>query len=144
MPTGSRIRPDSGTTGYGVLEVQNGTNEDAVLSLYDSAADQTVREFYVQARHSFRMKGIPRGTYELVYTQGFGWDGAGDIFRCGDPDYAQFERKFAFTEERDQEGVQYKTITVTLHPVVGGNVRTKRISRQEFLKANHPAASLHR
>jgi hypothetical protein len=143
MPNGSRIEPDVGTTGYGVLEVQNGTTEDAVLSLYDSAAAVTVREIYVEARHSVRMKGIPKGTYELAYTAGMDWDGGKATFRC-DPDYAQFERDFAFTEERDQEGVQYHTITVTLHPVVGGNIRTKKISREEFLRNYHRTASLPR
>jgi hypothetical protein len=132
-PNGSRIIPDARTRGYGVLDVQNGTSEDAVLSLYDSAADETVREVYVQAGHSVRMKGIPKGTYELAYTAGMDWDGGKATFRC-DPDYAQFERDFAFTEERDQEGVQYHAITVTLHPVVGGNIRTKKISREEFLR----------
>jgi hypothetical protein len=139
MPNGSRIVPDVGTTGYGVLQVLNGTSEDAVLSLYDSAGE-AVREVYIVARHSVRMKGISRGTYELAYTNGLDWV-SGDIFRCGDPDYAQFEREFTFTEERDQESVHYKTITVTLHSVVGGNVRTKRISRQEFLKNHRQTAS---
>jgi len=143
MTNGSRIVPDIGTNGYGVLEVQNGTSEDAVLSLYDSAADETIREVYVQARHSIRMKGIPEGTYQLVYTEGLDWDGSEATFRC-DPDYAQFERDFAFTEERDQEGVQYHSITMTLHPVFGGNVRTKKISRQEFLKNHRRTASLPR
>jgi hypothetical protein len=141
MPNGSRIEPDVGTVGYGVLEVQNGTSEDAVLSLYDSANDEKAREVYVEARHSVRMKGIPKGAYQLAYSHGLDWI-SDDIFRCGDPDYAQFEREFTFTEERDQESVHYKTITVTLHPAVGGNVRTKRISRQEFLKNHRRTASL--
>jgi hypothetical protein len=140
MPNGSRIRPDSAANGYGVLEVQNGTSEDAVLSLYNSAADATVREVYVQAKHSVRMKGIPEGTYHLRYAAGLDWDG-GEEFLC-DSDYAEFERDFSFTEERNQEGIQYHAITVTLHPVVGGNIRTKRISRQEFLKGNHRTAVL--
>ncbi len=145
MPNGSRIVPDVGTTGYGVLGVQNGTNEDAVLSLYDSATDEKVRvrEIYVEARHSVRMKNIPMGTYELAYTRGLDWV-SDDIFRCGDQDYAQFERQFVFTEERDQEGTHYDSITVTLHPVVGGNIRTKRISRQEFLKNHRGTAFLPR
>jgi hypothetical protein len=63
MPNGSRIVPDVGTSGYGVLEVQNGANEDTVVSLFDSATDEAVREVYVEALHSIRMKGIPRGTY---------------------------------------------------------------------------------
>jgi hypothetical protein len=32
--------------------------------------------------------------------------------------------------------IQYKDISVTLHPVMGGNVRTKDISRSEFLKGH--------
>jgi phage FluMu protein Com len=139
IPNGSRIMPDVGSNGYGELEVQNGTSEDAVLSLYDSAADETVRDVYVQARHSVRMKGIPKGTYQLAYTAGLDWDDGDAIFRC-DPEYAQFERDFGFTEERNEEGVQYQTITVTLHPVIGGNIRTKRISREEFLKGHHRAS----
>ena len=134
MPNGSRIVPDVGTTGYGVLDVQNGTSDDAVLSLSNVADDAAVREVYVQAGQSVRLKGIPRGTYELAYSHGLDWVGD-DTFRCGQG-YAQFERQFAFTEERNQEGVKYKEITVTLHQVVGGNVQTKRISRQEFVK-NH-------
>jgi hypothetical protein len=143
MANGSRIVPDVGTTGYGVLEVQNDTSEDAVLSLYGSNSDVKVRGVYVKAQHSVRMKGIPTGTYELAYTAGMDWDGGGTTFRC-DPHYAQFERDFAFTEERDQEGVQYHAITVTLNPVVGGNIRTKKISREEFLRNDHRTASLPR
>jgi hypothetical protein len=90
--------PDIGTTGHGELEVQNGTNEDAVLSLYDPAADETIREVYAQARHTIRIKGIHEGTYQLLYTAGLDWHGDEAIFRC-DPEYAQFERDFAFTEK---------------------------------------------
>jgi hypothetical protein len=143
MQNGSRIVPDIDTTGHGELEVQNGTNEDAVLFLVDSAADETIREVYVQAKQSFRVKGIPKGTYELAYTHGLDWDDEEAEFRC-DPDYAQFEREFDFTEERGQEGIHYDSITVTLHPVVGGNVRTKKISREEFLKNHRRTPSLPR
>ena len=74
LPNGTRITPDVGTKGYGVLEVQNGTSDDAVLSLYDSAASEKTREVYVQANHSVKMKEIPQGIYELAYTQGLDWD----------------------------------------------------------------------
>lgn len=135
IQNGMSIIPDSGTAGYGELEVQNGTREDAILSLYDPAADEKVREVYVQAGHSFRIKRIPEGTYQLSYSTGFDRDGHED-FRC-DADYSQFERNFVYTEEKSHEGVQYHSITLTLQPVVGGNVRTKRISREEFLKGHH-------
>jgi hypothetical protein len=141
LPNGSRIMPESPTTGYGELEVQNGTSDDAVLSLYDLAGDETIREVYVKANHAVQMKEIPAGTYQLAYMAGLDWDDGEATFRC-DPDYAEFERKFAFTEEKNQEGIQYRAITVTLQPVVGGNIRTKKISRQEFLKKNRRAAVL--
>jgi hypothetical protein len=143
LPNGSRIMPDSPTTGYGELEVQNGTSDDAVLSLYDLAGDETIREFYVKANHAVQMKEIPVGTYQLVYMAGLDWDEGDATFRC-DPDYAEFERNFVFTEENNQEGVRYHAITVTLHPVVGGNLRTKKISRQEFLRGKHRTAGLRR
>jgi hypothetical protein len=140
MPNGSSIISDSESAGHGVLEVQNGTIEGAVLSLYNPATDETVREIYVQAEHSIRMKSIPKGIYELTYTQGSDWDNGEDTFICN-AEYSQFERQFSFTEEREQDSVRYSAITVTLHTVVGGNVRTKKISRQEFVK-NHPRANL--
>ncbi len=130
---------DEGTKGHGVLDVQNGTGEDAVLLLHDLTTDETVRRVYVQALHSVRIERIPMGTYELAFAEGLDWDSGRGVFRCGDPDYAQFDRDFAFTEKSDPDGIQYKTIAVTLQPVVGGTVRTKKISRQEFLKAFHPA-----
>jgi len=48
MPNGSRIAPDVGTTGYGELEVQNGTDEDAELISYDSGTEQRIRAVYVR------------------------------------------------------------------------------------------------
>ena len=134
LPNGSRIMPDPSTKGYGELEVQNGTSDDAVLLLYNPAADEKVLEVYVQGKHSVRVKGIPEGTYRLKYVTGLVWDG-GEDFLC-DPNYAEFERDFSFTENRKQDGIQYHAITVTLHPVAGGNIRTKKISREEFLKGN--------
>jgi hypothetical protein len=144
MPNGSRITPDVSARGYGLLEVENGTSEDAVLSLHDPAASETVREVYVQARRSVRFEGIPKGSYELSYAHGLDWDGGEVTFHCGDAGYSEFEREFVFTEERDQEGVKYTTITVTLHPVIGGNIRTEPISREKFLKNHHRTTSLPR
>jgi hypothetical protein len=53
--------------------VQNGVREDAVLSLYDATAGETIREDYVQATHTVRMKGIPEGIYQLAYMAVIDW-----------------------------------------------------------------------
>ena len=89
------------------------------------------------------MKGVPSGTYELSYMDGLDWaNREEEVFRCGDVDYSQFERNFVFTEKKNPNGVQYDSIAVTLHPVIGGNVRTKRISREEFIRGRHRTAGL--
>jgi hypothetical protein len=46
------------------------------------------------------------------------------------------EKQFPYSEERVGNEIQYREIKVTLHPVVGGNVRTISISREEFLRGN--------
>jgi hypothetical protein len=47
LATGTRLEQDIGTVGHGKLNVENGTDEGAVVRLYDSG-DQPVRSFFVQ------------------------------------------------------------------------------------------------
>jgi hypothetical protein len=70
-----------------------------------------------------------------AYSSGLDWVDSEDAFRWN-PSYYEFEKTIIYSEQRDTGGIQYKDISVTLHPVVGGNVRTKSISRSDFLKAH--------
>ena len=54
--------------------------------------------------------------------------------------YSQFERELRYAKKHEQKRVQYDEIRVTLHPVIGGNVRTRAISRKEFLKGRRRTA----
>ena len=135
LPTGTRIAPDFGMDGHGKLTVKNGTNMDAVVRIYDTASYQTIRWFSVQAGGSARMTRIPRGNYVIAYTTGLNWIDPDDAFRWH-PSYSEFERILDYDEQRDAKGVQFNDFDVTLHPVVGGNVRAKTISREEFLKGH--------
>lgn len=124
LPNGARIAPDVGIDGRGELNVNNGTAEDAEIILYNVERDEQTRDVNVRAHNLFQITGIPVGTYELKYALG--------------PTCYQFERSLDYIEQRTEEGdrvrVNYKEISVTLHAVVGGNVRTKQISRSDFLK----------
>lgn len=126
LPNGARIAPDVGTDGRGELNVNNGTSEDAEVILYNVERDEQTRDVNVKAHNLFEITGIPVGTYELKYALG--------------ATYYQFERPLDYIEQRTEEAdrvrVNYKEISVTLHPVVGGNVRTKQIPRSEFLKGH--------
>lgn len=132
LPNGARIAPDVGIDGRGELNVNNGTAEDAEIILYNVERDEQTRDQNVKAHNLLRIVGIPVGTYELKYAQG--------------PSCFQFDRSLDYTEQRievaDRVRVNYKEISVTLHPVVGGNVRTKQISRSDFLKGRPAARSL--
>jgi len=137
LPTGTRITPDIGTNGHGTLMVINGTSEDAVVRLYDIATHQTVLWFSVQAGSSAQRTQLPEGTYILAYTTGLDWLESEDAFQWH-PSYSKLERQLRYTERPDSEGiVQYHEMTVTLNPAIGGNIRTKAISREEFLKGHH-------
>jgi DNA-directed RNA polymerase subunit RPC12/RpoP len=132
LPTGTRIENDIGTDGNGKLAVENGTSEDAVVRLSQLATTQTLLLFFVQAHRSAQVARIPEGSYRLAFTTGLNWVESENAFSW-QPSYAEFDRIFEYREQRGSEGVQYKSISVTLHPVVFGNVRTKPITRDEFL-----------
>jgi hypothetical protein len=139
LPTGTRLQKDLGATGRGELGVENGTSEDAVVRLSLYGTGQTVRWFFVQAHSSAHIGEIQQGTYRLTYTTGLNWIEADDAFSWN-PSYNEFERTIDFREESDSGGVKYHAITVTLNPVPSGNVRTKRITRDEFMKGHHHLA----
>ena len=135
LPTGTRIEKDSGTRGHGELTVENGTTEDSVVRLSDATTDQTVRWFFVKAKSSAHMTGIPQGSYRLAYTTGLNWVESDDVFSW-QPTYDEFEPQIEFDENRDSEGVRFHKISVTLNAVLLGNVHTRTITRQEFLKGH--------
>lgn len=138
LPSGTRIEPDIATGGHGKFTAKNGTDDDAVVRLSDVATDQTIRWFFVQAGSSADVGQIPQGSYRVSFTTGLNWIESEDRFSWH-PDYREYDRIFEYSVRRDSEGAPYKAtaITVTLHSVPFGNVRTKRITREEFLKGHH-------
>ena len=81
------------------------------------------------------MSRIPQGTYRLAYTTGLNWVESNDAFSW-QPTYDEFERTLDYDEQRDSEGVKYHTVRVTLNSVLFGNVRTRTITREEFLRGH--------
>jgi len=138
LPTGTRIEQDSGTAGHGKLTVENGTSEDAVVRLSDATTDQTARWFFVKAHSSAHVSRIPQGNYRLAYTTGLNWVESDDAFSW-QPTYDEFERNLDYDERRESEGVKYHEIRVSLNSVFG-NVRTRTITREEFLRGHRHTA----
>lgn len=109
------------------------------MRLSEVPTEQTVRWFFVQAHSTANLSRIPQGRYRLTFTTGLNWVESEDTFSW-QPSYSEFERTFEYNERRDSDGIQYKTISVTLNPVLLGNVRTKTITREEFLKGHRHLA----
>jgi hypothetical protein len=139
LPNGSSIESDQCEGGHGVLSVQNGTDEEAVVRLYDPRDLRTICWFSVRQNDSASRSTIPEGDYRLAYSMGHDWIEPDDAFRW-QPSYGEYEKAFHYAEQHDHEGIQYKEISVTLQPVHGGNVRTRAISREEFLRGHRHTA----
>lgn len=135
LPTGERLIEDVGVYGRGELSVSNQTNLDAVVRLYNQATLETVRWFFVKAKTSCTVGGIPEGIYALAYTSGLDWVDSDEYFRWN-PSYYEFEASLHYSEQWNESGVHYHEYSVTLHPVIGGNARTKSVSRSDFLKGH--------
>lgn len=140
LPTGTRLADDAGLEGHGRLSVSNGTGLDAVVRLYDPSTLKTARWFFVKAGASATVQFIPQGKYVLAYTDGLDWDESETVFRWN-PSYHEFEKLLSYTEQTDVEAIRFEKITITLNPVIGGNIKAKSISRNDFLRG-HGHASL--
>jgi hypothetical protein len=134
LPSGTRIEGEIDTSGRGELTVDNGTSEDAVVRLCDVSTNKMLG-FFVESRKTFRLTGVPQGSYRLLFTTGLNWEELEDTFSWH-PSYSEFDKTFEFSEQRDSKGVLYDSVSVTLNPVVFGNVKAKPITREEFLRGH--------
>jgi hypothetical protein len=55
-----------------------------------------------------------------------------DRFRTPPLSTCEFEKDFAFTTTRTEQGSRYSDITVTLHTVAGGKAKTRAIRGRDF------------
>jgi len=109
--------------------VDNGTPDDATVELVNTDGDYTSRYAYITANHKLKLTGIEAGTYHLMFTQGVNW--VGDDFTCT-PSYSEFEKELVYSESVEGSKHEFHEMSVTLHSVIEGNVKTKAISRSEF------------
>ena len=137
LPTGARIEPDEGASGFCELRTSNGSRRDAAVRLVYRETGRTARLVYIRAGDEYTLAGIELGIYLLRYVSGKDWMPAcRDFLR--EADYAEFERALLFEAvmpDYDRKG--YATIyVVTLNPVPLGNARTRAIDRKRFFEGD--------
>lgn len=135
LKTGVNIWEPVGTSGRGTLRIHNGTNYDAAVALLDIDTNETRRFVYIRAGDVAVISAIPPCQGQLSFALGHNWDGAEGFLE--DESLSVFERPLQFEESRRENGIEYATYSVTLHPVPQGKARTRRLSKEEFLTQLH-------
>jgi hypothetical protein len=127
-PGPSGPRPDNGavvvtrgTSGHGELAIENGTDQDALVTL--ALRGSAVRAVYVRSSGNTDLRGIPDGTYDIFVAQGDGWNR--ELRRFTEfPAYSKFNDPAPFQTVRETGAIRYTRLSITLQPVSGGNTST--------------------
>ncbi|HUZ45471.1 MAG TPA: hypothetical protein VMW54_02415 [Terriglobia bacterium] len=135
--TGERLEEDAGSDGHCPLEIDNGTDGDAVIRVVEGGTNQTVRLFYVRSGESYKLRNIEPGDYEVMWETGNGWVSFCKTF-AHDVGYSRFRTPLSFTMgwSEKQERPYCDGTGVTLYEVPEGNIKKKVISRNEFLRGD--------
>ncbi len=135
LPNGTRIIPSQGPSGNGILTIENGSGRDAAVRICLvnpwTHERQHYRFVYVKHGRSVRLIHMAPGYYDLMFCTGVDGDKQNHRFRQ-DCRYLKFEDGATFQETQYYDHIEYTEMRITLHPVVGGNARTVRISEEEF------------
>ncbi|MGB9005731.1 MAG: hypothetical protein WCB96_08415 [Candidatus Aminicenantales bacterium] len=136
-PMGAFLRPISGEElgghwrgGLGSLRITNGTDKDAVAVLIDDNLGYPRRAIYIRKRESGIMTSIPIGTYRLRFQFGNYW--LADRRFCKLFGTSEFYESFRFEERELNNGTEYSTWEVSLHPVPEGTAKTYQIANSSF------------
>lgn len=109
--------------GYSTLTVNNSkNNSDVFVKLYalDAMPPQPVRVFFIRKGEKFTTENIKSGSYDIRYRD----LNNGGLVRTD---------TFNLEESTTFEGAtSFRRMTLTLHKVTGGNLKTYPLSEQEF------------
>jgi hypothetical protein len=109
--------------GYSTLTVNNSKNSsDVFVKLYalDAMPPQPVRVFFIRKGEKFTAANIKAGNYDIRYRD----LNNGGLVRT---DTFNLEQSTTF-----EGATSFRRMTLTLHKVAGGNMKTYPLSEQEF------------
>jgi curved DNA-binding protein CbpA len=97
--------------GLSTFKVDNSKgHQDVVVRLYENGELPAIRNFFVKKGDSFTVRDIAPGIYVMRYR----YISSGSTFES--------DKKFTLSELRDDDGIRYSNITVTLFGVRDGNL----------------------
>ena len=117
------VRGRTENTAARTLSVQNGTGKDAYIKLVDERGKASITFLAAEGRAA-RVRGIPRGSYELVFATGTRFSRGCDSF--SEPASAnRFAQRLTF----GSDGAVWE---VTLHSVTDGNAQRLGMNYDDF------------
>lgn len=129
-------KDESFFTGYGQLEIKNGTSDDAVIKLVNWSIKKSVMTVYVRRNSDLNINGINDGDYSLFFDLGRGYDEKQNIFmKYNSPSKFDEALNFNSYSYNTSDGVStnYSTFKATLNPVIGGTASTSNVTLKEFM-----------
>jgi len=139
LPLGATPLGGGITGGISNLQVQNGTQHDALVRLVRLLhREQKIRNFYVPAGEEFIATQVPPGEYVLRVAFGRDWDSASRRFNHA-PSFAETQRFTPHerhwttqTEDGYIKHAEASKMSITLHKVPFGNFQSHPITQEEF------------
>ncbi len=128
-PANGKVFSSRAKGGYCTLKIKAGETPVfvKVVSNKDPTSFVTI---YVRANKSATVH-IRNGIYTIRYATGSKWYGTKDFFGSNTQFYTA-DTALEMTTTRSDNHIHYKTFTVTLYDVPGGNLTTSSISADEF------------
>ena len=123
------------------LDIKNHSGLDAVVLLENYYSGKIIRNVFISAHSTYKMKNIPEGRYIMKTMYGNSWNKEknngskfpkGGFMRNVSYDKTSESDIFDFTFERGYDYINYPTWEVTLHKVRNGNLQTVPNSKNDF------------
>lgn len=120
------------------IKFNNGSQYDAIVFLIDDDYNIVIRHNYIRSGDCYTMAQLPEGRYKMKVYQGKNWNpekAAHSSMPLGkfdnDEIFSLTTKRYDF-EVPSSDSENYVEYSITLHKVIGGNTRTKTISRDEM------------
>lgn len=128
LSTGHLVK-DSYRGGRGILTIDNGGSDDAVVTL--TRGGRTAFSVYVRKSGTAKVRSISDGTYRMYFTTGSDWDSGSRSF-TRDCSFSKFDDTAKYRTTRTSSAIYYSTFRITLQPVIGGNASTSSVDPNSF------------
>lgn len=126
LPGNGEVRRFTQERATAPFEIKSSGGTNYLVKLEDANSGLDVLDVFVRGGSIVEVS-VPLGTYVVKYAAGKNWYGYEHYFRPNTA-YSKADTTFRFRVD----GNQFRGYTITLYPVVGGNLSTSSIRANEF------------